>query len=307
MTFIEKQRHGNHDYYYLVKSIRVAPNSVRKARIFLGQKVPDKERLEGTLIELERKMPRNYSARWLSKDLVEKLEDLRATVTVFKSLGREVLPKDFLVRFTYNTNAIEGNPLTLRQTALLLMDSVTPQGIGTESVIETFNSRDAWEFVKDSRGPLDKPFVCKIQHMITKDTSCRVQGEYRKGDVRIAGSEWIPPSFVKVPERMSELFGEFRAQKKTLHPIELATALHNQLVQVHPFTDGNGRTARLLANWVLIRCRFPPVIVELREKEEYYKAIENADAGDNRPMATFLARQLLKQYTQVTGSGPTER
>jgi Fic family protein len=299
MAFIEKQRHGVHDYYYLVKSVRVAGNKVAKVRISLGRKVPDTERLQKYFFALEKKAAgtRTYGPSLLSRETVERLDDLRASVVVFNRTPTEVLPKDFLVRFTYNTNAIEGNPMTLRQTALVLVDGISPQGVRTEDVIETFNAKDAWDFVKAYKGRLDDKFVCRVQREVTKNTSCRIQGGYRDSEVGITGSNWKPPKNSQVPGLLREVFDEFLTKKKSLHPIELSSWLHNRTVQIHPFTDGNGRTARLLMNWILIRNRFPPAIIEVRNKEEYYRAIESADRGNEKPFVDFLARQILKQYT----------
>jgi len=93
------------------------------------------------------------------------------------------------------------------------------------------------------------------------------------------------------------MFAVFYSENKTLHPIELATLLHNRFVNIRPFTDGNGRTARLLMNWILLRNKFPQVIIEASNKEQYYNAIETADKGDQKPFAVFLTKQLLSQYT----------
>jgi Fic family protein len=297
MSFIEKQRHGEHFYYYLVKNIRIAPTKVKKLRIFLGRAIPKHDDLQKYFVELEKRKMDQYETKWMPKALTEKVDDLSASITVFhkKSLG--AVPEDFLVRYTYNTNAIEGNRLTLRQTALILSDKIAPQGTRTEDVIGALNAVDAWEFVKAYKGRLNKAFLCKIQYAVTKYTSCRIQGNYRNSEVRIGGSKHIPPKADEVPTLLDKLFDEFYAEKKTLHPIELATLLHNKFVNIHLFTDGNGRTARLLMNWVLLRNKFPPVIIEVSNKEDYHNMIEAADSGDQKPFAVFLANQLLAQYT----------
>src|SRR5207245_2569069 len=98
----------------------------------------------------------------------EKLEDLRSTIITFYKTPFAILPNDFLVRYTYNTNAIEGNPLTLRQTALLLSDKISPEGVTTNSIIEVFNAEDAWNFVKSYNGRINKKFVRKVQYLVTK-------------------------------------------------------------------------------------------------------------------------------------------
>jgi Fic family protein len=203
------------------------------------------------------------------------------------------------VRFTYNTNAIEGNPLTLRQTALILSDNIAPQGAKTDDVIEVMNGKDAWEFVKDYKGTLNEEFLKKVQFEVTKNTKCRIQGKYRDSEVRIGGSEWKPPLAKEVPALMRRVAKEYKGLKRSLHPIELASWIHSKLVQAHPFTDGNGRTARLIINWVLLRKKYPPVVISVQNKERYYYAIESADKGDQKPFAVFLAKQLLEQYSEL--------
>jgi Fic family protein len=299
MSFIEKQRHGKHSYYYLVKNVRISPTKAKKVRIFLGREVPKHDELQKYFLEIEKKAVSEYSGRWLSKELIKRLEDLRASVVVFHKTPGDALPKDFLVRYTYNTNAIEGNKLTLRQTALVLSDKIAPEGARTNDVIEALNSSDAWELIKRYKGKLNKKFVCRIQYEITKNTTCRIQGDYRDREVRIAGSEHVPPRPSEVNTLMQKLFEEYDRERKSLHPIELATLIHNKLVKIHPFTDGNGRTSRLLMNWILQRNRFPAVIIEVINKERYYKCIEHADRGEQKYLAVFLAEQMLEQYTVV--------
>ena len=297
MSFIEKQKHGRHFYFYLVKNIRITPTKVKKLRIFLGREIPEQGELRKCFVELEKRAMEQYRTKWLPKELVEKVDDLSASITVFHKTPTNVLPKDFMVRYTYNTNAIEGNRLTLRQTALVLSDRIAPEGARADDVIEALNAVDAWEFTKSYKNRLNKKFICKIQYEVTKNTSCRIQGNYRDSDVRISGSEHIPPKPADVSKLLEELFAVFYSEKKTAHPIELAALLHNRFVNIHPFTDGNGRTARLLMNWILLRNKFPPVIIEASNKEQYYNAIETADKGDQKPFAVFLTNQLLSQYT----------
>ena len=296
MSFIEKQRHGKHTYFYLVKNIRIRPNKVKKLRVWLGREIPKQNELQKYLVELEKRAMGQYQTRWLPKELVEKVDDLSASITIFHKTPTNALPKDFLVRYTYNTNAIEGNRLTLRQTALVLSDRIAPEGTRADDVIEALNAADAWDFIKSYKRRLNKAFVCRIQYEITKNTSCRIQGNYRDSEVRIAGSEHIPPKPAIVSGLLEDLFAWFYLEKKRSHPIELAAMLHNKFVNIHPFTDGNGRTARLLMNWILLRNKFPPVIIEVSNKEQYYNAVEAADKGDQKPFATYLCSQLLSQY-----------
>ena len=299
MSFIEKQRHGKHSYFYLVKNVRISPAKIKKLRIWLGREIPKQDQLQKYFVEIEKMtIEQIFQIRWLPKDLIERVDDLSASITVFHKTPTNALSKDFLVRYTYNTNAIEGNRLTLRQTALVLSDRIAPEGTRADDVIEALNAMDAWNFIKAYKNRLNKKYACKIQYELTKNTSCRIQGDYRNSEVRIGGSKHIPPKPSEVPKLLEGLFSQFYSERKAIHPIELAAFIHNRFVNIHPFTDGNGRTARLLMNWILIRNKFPPVIIEVSNKEQYYSVIEAGDKGDHKPFAIFLAKQLLSQYTR---------
>jgi len=189
----------------------------------------------------------------------------------------------------------------LRETALVLADKIAPQGTGTDAVIEAMNGKDAWEFARGCQGQLSEAFIRKLQHQVTKNTACRIQGEYRDSYVSISGSEWKPPKPQDVPIQMKKLLEEYSQKRKRLHPVELAGWVHNRLVQIHPFTDGNGRTSRLILNWILMKNRFPPVIIYVKNKQAYYSVIEAGDTGDEKPFANFLATQLVEQYTVRKG------
>lgn len=298
MAYVEKQRHGKRDYYYLVKSVRDASGKVKKVRVMLGRSVPTHDKLQEYFKMLEKKIPRPYSAKFLSRGTVERLDDVSAAAAECKKTPEKGMPDDFLVRFTYNTNAIEGNPLTLRQTALILNDGIAPQGATANNVVEVYNGKDAWEFVKGYKGQLTSAFLRKVQYQVTKNTDCRIQGKFRDSGVGITGSSWVPPKAEEVPALADALLADARKTRRKRHPVELACHLHCRIAQIHPFTDGNGRTARLLMNLALMRGGFPPVIIDARNKEEYYSKIERADKGDFAPFAEFLAKQLLEQYTK---------
>ncbi|HQT44692.1 MAG TPA: Fic family protein, partial [Candidatus Micrarchaeota archaeon] len=257
--------------------------------------VPGHDKMQESFALLDSKAPKAYSAKWLQKDDVERLEDLKYAATRFYELPPET-QGDFLVRFTYNTNAIEGNPLSLRQTALILNDGVSPQGARAQDVIEAFNGKDAWLCAKNYRKQPTAAFLRKLQYEVTKNTPCRIQGRFRDSEVKISGSNWLPPKPGQVPAFIESMLKEFKSGRK-LHPIERAAWVHNKVAQIHPFTDGNGRTARLIMNWILMRNSFPPIVIDARNKEIYYKMLEMADKGDHKPFAKFLATQMLEQYT----------
>lgn len=187
----------------------------------------------------------------------------------------------------------------MRQTALVLADRIAPEGARSDDVIEALNSEDAWKFVKSYKGAFNKAFLLKVHYLITKGTSCRIQGAYRDGPIRIMGSEWKPPLHTDVPLMLDRLFRSYSKQRRAMHPVEIASLVHCRIAQIHPFTDGNGRTSRLIMNWILMRNLFPPVVIEVKNKERYYLAIEEADKGRMKIFAQYLSEQLLLQYTAV--------
>ena len=174
MSFIEKQHHGNHEYY-LVKNVRISPAKVKKYRIFLGRTIPENEVLRKYLLTIEKTaLSEKFESKWLPKAILEKVDDLIAASMIDNTHTESIQPKDFLVRFTYNTNAIEGNMLNLRQTALILVDKVTPEGANAKDVMEALSSVDAWQYVNTYKGG--------AYHIIPEEDSTRGNKEYTLQD-----------------------------------------------------------------------------------------------------------------------------
>ena len=116
-------------------------------------------------------------------------------------------------------------------------------------------------------------------------------------NVRISGSDWIPPGHEKLKQEMRKIFQWYYSAKKNLHPVELGAILHNKIVRLHPFSDGNGRTSRVIMNWILMKNKFPMFYVELRDKINYYETIEEGDKGNDEAMIHYIAKVLMEQHT----------
>jgi Fic family protein len=115
--------------------------------------------------------------------------------------------------------------------------------------------------------------------------------------VRISGSDWIPLSYIKIKEEMRKIFQFYYVERKKLHPIELGAILHNKLVRLHPFSDGNGRTSRVVMNWILMKNKFPMFYGELRDKINYYEAIEKGEKGNDEVIVHYIAVVLMEQHS----------
>ena len=306
MVYIEKIVRKDKMYYYVTKNFRIGTRKWKKIRRYVGHNPPSKEQTRKAIEEIEAeglqkglsKPVSKYS--YLSDDETEKLQDLKEVFHEwYGKLGsaeRDKYEEDFVVRFTYNSNAIEGNRLTLRETSMILTENIIPTATIPIDYQEAINSKVCYEFMRKYTGEVNQKFLLKIHELLTKNTDCEIIGKYRNYDVRIDGSEWIPPSHETIKDNMRKLFQWYYSAKKKLHPVELGAILHNKLVRIHPFSDGPGRTSRILMTWSLMINKFPMVFIEFRDKINYYKAVEEGDNGNDDVMVRYIAKVLLEQH-----------
>ena len=206
----------------------------------------------------------------------------------------ERLQEDFLVEFTYNSNAIEGCTLTLRETALVLQ-GITIDKKPLKDHLEAVGHRDAFVYVLD----IAKNNVAITQSTI-KDIHALVlinrpadKGVYRKIPVRIMGAIAQPEPPYHIEEKLRELLAENDAASHCMHPVVRIALFHLIFEGIHPFVDGNGRTGRLLLNLDLIQCGFPPVNIKFTDRQRYYEAFDSYYRdGDANAMIALIAESL---------------
>lgn len=201
----------------------------------------------------------------------------------------------YRVEWTYNSNAIEGNTLSLIETKVVMEDGLTIGGKRLQEHFEVINHSEAISFIEEQvtqTAELDERTLKTIHHLILKNIDDENAGRYRSINVRISGSQHEPPHFLQVPHDMQELFTWYRQEKDRLHPVELAALFHFKFVYIHPFADGNGRTARLLMNLILMSHGYPPAIVKAENSQRltYYEVLETASVkGDTQPFIKLIA------------------
>lgn len=188
----------------------------------------------------------------------------------------------FCVELTYTSNAIEGNTLTRQETALIIEKGITVSGKSFIEHLEATNHAYALRWVKDQvkRKPqtINEKDILHIQSLILKGIDDANSGCYRNIPVRISGSSVVLPNPQKVPALMKNFIKSFK-YSRNLHPVELASEAHYQLVTIHPFVDGNGRTARLLMNMILLMMEYPPAIIRKTDRLAYINSLEKAQLG----------------------------
>lgn len=217
------------------------------------------------------------------------------------------LHEDLILRWTYNSNAIEGNTLTLMETKVAL-EGITVGGKTLREHFEAINHREAILFVEEivrRSEPFSLWQLRQIHGLILKNIDDANAGAWRRINVTIAGAEHEPPDFLHVPEQMERLAEWRREHESLLHPVELAARLHVDLVKIHPFVDGNGRTARLVMNLELMKAGFPAVVLPVSQRLAYYEALDAAhtrrDYGPFLEMIAELVRQGFKPYWHALG------
>ena len=184
------------------------------------------------------------------------------------------LREEFLVEYTYNSNAIEGNTLTLQETALVL-EGITVDKKPLKDHLEAVGHRDAFLYVQDlvkNNIPFSESIIKQIHTLVLMDRPDD-RGVYRRIPVRIMGAYHVPPDPILVAEQMEYLVAEFKENKK-LHPIERAALFHLKFEGIHPFVDGNGRTGRLILNLMLMQAGYPPINVKYSDRKRYYEAFD---------------------------------
>jgi Fic family protein len=195
----------------------------------------------------------------------------------------------------YESNCIEGNSLTLRETDLVLAKGLTVSGKPLKDHIEAVNLAQAWEHVKtvaEKASQLTESDLLTIHRIVLTRVEDHHAGSYRTGTVRISGSSLIPPNADKVSEQMEQLFAEVAAMTDS---VTKCAALHHGIARIHPFVDGNGRTARLAMNFILLAAGFPPVSISPADRIPYYDALEAADQGNLPAFHSYLEQQLHRE------------
>lgn len=215
--------------------------------------------MDDKLLQLEAKKKRLDNYKPLQNELIKNLEEW------------------FRIELTYTSNAIEGNTLTRAETAMVVEEGLTISGKSLTEHQEAINHAEAFDyiqaFVNKERQELAEQDILDIHSIILNKIDDTNKGKYRNVPVRLKGSETILPNPLKVPELMEE-FMKWLQGENSDHPIKIAIDTHYKLVSIHPFIDGNGRTARLVLNLLLIQAGFPPAIIRKEDRSLYINSLE---------------------------------
>lgn len=235
-------------------------------------------------------------------ELFAEVDALKAKIDKRRPLTQgelQRLREEFLIEYTYNSNAIEGNTLTLQETALVL-EGVTIDKKPLKDHLEAVGHRDAFLYVQDlikDKVPFSESIIKQIHTLVLMDRP-EDRGVYRRIPVRIMGAYHVPSDPILVPEQMEDLIAEFAGNKK-LHPIERAALFHLKFESIHPFVDGNGRTGRLILNLMLMQAGYTPINVKYSDRKRYYEAFDSYYRDNDKSIFIYLIGELLKEQLSI--------
>lgn len=226
-----------------------------------------------------------------------KLDSLRPIPSIFL----ENIKQSLCIEWTYNSNSIEGNTLTLQETKMVIEEGFTIKGKSLREHFEAVNHQEAIDFVEKLVHPsyvLSAKDILEVHGLVLQKIEKDFAGRYRQFGVRISGANFIPPNALKVNDLMDELVSWVNFESSSLSSIVRSCIFHHRFVWIHPFADGNGRTVRLIFNLLLMKEGYPPAIILRNDRKKYYDALNKANNGDYSKLV-LLTLQALERTLDI--------
>lgn len=242
--------------------------------------------------------------------MLNEIDELKSKLDKFREFDSYRIAQALELEYTFESNRIEGNTLTLRETDLVINEGLTVSGKSMREHLEAINHQEAIGYIKhlmEKNSILNEREVLSIHNLILRGIHPDDAGRYRKVQVMIKGSTHMPPQPFIVPKQMEDYFIWYEKNKNSLHPVVLAGEMHERLVTIHPFIDGNGRTSRLIMNLILLSHGY--IIANIKgdydSRMQYYQTLEKAQTTSNKEdFLLFIAqieKESLERYLNIIG------
>ncbi len=300
MVHYSEKRIKNGKYLYAMQSIRLPDGRIAK----LSKRVSSKSEpgIEAFFEQKQAELLANFAENKLKpfklRDpaALEKIEIARIEYRkILKRLSKNQL-KDlfdrFTVNFTYESNALEGNSLTLKDVAIVLFENAAVKGKPLREIYETRNSRNIVELILKNKFKATEKDALKMHEILVKDM--QIPSGYKTVPNYLYGREVVTVPPEEVPAEMKRLFEWFSQNKGKMHPLQLAARLHGKFERIHPFEDGNGRVGRFLSNVVLVNAGYPPLIVRTTQRIAYFNALHDFDEGRAQMIEKFFYDRFIE-------------
>ena len=289
MVYTEIKERNGKKYFYRVINLRKG-DKFQKKRVYLGVNL-DKNAIKDAELKADKEL--SLLSHLLEDTESAFLDSIKKEFAKEPKANEDNRYEAFTSLFTYDSNAIEGNSLTLEETSFLLFEKRVPSAKSLREINETLNHKSAFDYMLSYKGKITKDFICELHKLVVQNTLKKELipeiGKYRTLQVYIHGRDWIPPKPNEVPNEMKNLLSWYSKNKKKIHPIILATYFHVAFETIHPFVDGNGRVGRLLMNFILHKYSYPMINIPNKIKFRYYESLKEATiSGNLRPFIKIL-------------------
>ena len=329
MVYLYKKPIGNKFYYYLRASEKKNDKLVTKDIAYLGNNIEDVRKSLEKLPKYNEEIRKAYrtitnfleSNHYLEKvkGLKLKKDDFLKDKTyeveacrlhynqVYKKnpiLTQKEILRKFTIEYAYNTTSIEGNTIKLNEAIKLLQDGITPKDKTLREIYDLQNTEKTFMNLIESKDEINHELIINIHKQLMENIDVRIG--YRTQDIRVIKYNFdaTPAPYVKID--MDLLLKWYKKNKGKIHPLILATIFHHKFEKIHPFMDGNGRTGRIILNYILIKNNYPPLIIYTKTRKEYLQALRKADNSkiqeakqEYQDLINFTTEEMIKTYWNI--------
>ncbi|MEK6973333.1 MAG: Fic family protein [archaeon] len=307
MTYLSVKKVKGKEYTYLMKSIRLPNGKVISLQKLVDAKNKSIDELakenKSFFIEKQKMANASYAVNMykndeiFSEDQIKKIEGIKVDYgELLKNFSKEQL-RDvfdrFTANFTYESNAIEGSSLTLKDVAIIMFEGKSLEGKDLREIYETKNSREVLERILKKKFKISEKDIIKMHKMLMKNIDTRVG--YKQFPNEIIGSQIELTLPEKVHDEMNALI-EIYEKTENIHPLQLSALFHGNFEKIHPFSDGNGRVGRFIALAMLVNENYPPLIIRKTQRDSYIKSLEDFHRGYTKNLERFFLEKYKKTF-----------
>ena len=239
-------------------------------------------------------MKLNESTQFSYKNMDIEIDNLKKEIDSYRPFKKQLLgelQQFYRIGFTYSSNALEGNSLTESETKIIIEDGLTIGGKTIKEHFEALGHSEAYTYLNTltKNKTITESNILELHRLFYYRIDAKKAGRYRKQQVYISGTDYLPPNYKEIPDLMKKFVMSINELKETLHPVTLAATLHERIATIHPFIDGNGRTARLVMNLYLLQNGYPIIIIPPILRNDYIVLIRLANVGNVEPFFNFIS------------------
>ncbi|HIJ01331.1 TPA: Fic family protein [Candidatus Woesearchaeota archaeon] len=330
MVYIYRKVIGNKGYYYLRASERKGTKVIAKDLAYLGESIEEVQKNLTKLPQYNDQIRKTYKtihnflesniylekikqSKIKSDDyLGDKLLEVEACklhyskkFKHYNGLTKEEIFKNFIIEFAFNTTNIEGNTIKLNETRNLLQNGISPKDKPLRDIYDLKNTEEVFNWLQESKQKVTHELIIEIHKRLVANIDKRIG--YRTQEVRVIKSNFKATPFPYIKADMDILLKWYEKNKDKLHPLVLTTIFHHKFETIHPFFDGNGRTGRILLNYILMKNNYPPMVIHTKIRNNYLLALRKADKSNLKEsnvkdydlLIQFVSDEMVKSYWNI--------